>query len=662
MTLPKVAVLGAGPSGLAAAKALLEHGLQPVVFESSRRLGGMWEGPGRGAWSEFARTNISYHSCCFSDLAWPAGTDVFPLRHELLGYLQRYAKTFDLPRHIRFATCVDTVGPNGDGRWHVGWRDANGPGTDLFDHVIIGTGGSTKPFRPDFPGLSSFAGEVFHSAMIDHASLVHIGLAGKRVLVVGAAFSGTEIAAELAPHAQVTVTLRHPMWFLPRWVRATNGGPYYPLDLVIYNRRADNPLVRDPHVFLRRAGGDPGAASPELAFDRGPELPMTVVVADDFLERVRAGLIAVKRSATLRFDATGVSYADGTHQPFDAVIFCTGFTTTLPFLDAATLETLGFDPHDQLISKTLHRDMFHPDLPGLTFIGHYRGPYFPIMELQARWIARVLAGELAMPDRATMLAGVAAAAALRARRPRPQFPHGDFVGLADGLAREVGVFPTLAESDPLRLRVLEGPLIAAQYRLVGPHAKPDQARAQITATPAPICDDPPPADPPPLGRRVLDLLCGYWALERQIEPGGRFSGTASFTHRAAESLLYREDGELVTDAGMVLTGEASYVYALRNDDIEVSFADGVSRGVHFIDITLPHDQPEVLPVVSVDRHLCRLDTYDASFQMATADRFTVTYVVRGPTKNYVSRTQYRRLDGSGGGRGLAVDARAIPPP
>ena len=59
MTSPIVAVLGTGPSGLAAAKALLEHGLRPVVFEAESHSGGMWAAPGRGAWSDFARTNIS---------------------------------------------------------------------------------------------------------------------------------------------------------------------------------------------------------------------------------------------------------------------------------------------------------------------------------------------------------------------------------------------------------------------------------------------------------------------------------------------------------------------------------------------------------------------------------------------------------------------------
>jgi hypothetical protein len=468
---------------------------------------------------------------------------------------------------------------------------------------------------------------------------------GKRVLVVGAAFSGTEIASELAPYARVTVTLRHPMWFVPRWVRATDGGPHYPLDLVIYNRRDDNPMLRDRNLFLRRVGGDPGKASPELAFDRGPELPRTIVITDEFLDLVRTRAVAVKRSATLRFDHGGVSFADGTRQDLDGVILCTGFTAALPFFDRPVLDTIGFDATDQLQPKLLHRNMFHPDLPGLTFIGHYRGPNFPVMELQSRWIARILTGVQPMPDVATMRQGIAEERAMRIREPRPQFPHGDFVGLADGLAREIGVFPTLAADDPARTRVLEGPLVPAQYRLTGHHAKPELARALIADTPAPILDDPPvPPRAVVVGRQMLAMLRGRWAIQRRVEPGGDFTGIAAFTQRSADSLLYRETGEFRLDDGVTLSTENSYVYALRNGVIEVSFATGLSQGLHFIDIALPEDQACVLPIVCTDRHLCRLDTYDATFRMETADRFAMSYVVGGPAKHYVSRSDYRRLD------------------
>jgi cation diffusion facilitator CzcD-associated flavoprotein CzcO len=80
----------------------------------------------------------------------------------------------------------------------------------------------------------NFGGEILHSAACSTAAALRVRFAGKRISVVCAAFSGTEIAAELAPYAQVTVTLRQVMWFVPCWVQAVDGGPRHPLDLLIY--------------------------------------------------------------------------------------------------------------------------------------------------------------------------------------------------------------------------------------------------------------------------------------------------------------------------------------------------------------------------------------------------------------------------------------------
>jgi dimethylaniline monooxygenase (N-oxide forming) len=166
MTSPDVAVLGTGPSGLAAAKALLEHGIRPVVFEAEAEPGGMWEAAGRGAWSDLARTNISRYNCMFSDFPWPADSDVFPFRRDLSLYLRHYAESFGLFLHVRFGTCVTSVRPAGDGRWRVEWHETDGAlGAAEFDQVVVASGFSATPFAPAFPGLAAFAGEVLHSVV-----------------------------------------------------------------------------------------------------------------------------------------------------------------------------------------------------------------------------------------------------------------------------------------------------------------------------------------------------------------------------------------------------------------------------------------------------------------------------------------------------------------
>ncbi len=487
--MPKVAVIGSGPSGLAVAKALLEHGVVPEVFDKATAIGGMWGAPGRGAWSSYARTNLSHYSCSFSDFPWPQGTDVFPMRRSVVDYLKSYAAAFDLERHIRFGTTVELVEPRGEHRWHLttlcdGRRESRD-----FDYVVVATGVFSRPHVPEFEGLISFRGKIFHAAdcYSEEVNREHFG--GKRVLIVGAAFSGTEIAGQLSGIAEkVTVGLRHPMWFLPRWVHPWPGAPSYPADLVFYNRSLDNPLTSRSREYLRQLGGDPGEVSPHLAFDDIENAPLTVVTADDFLPLVADGRVHVRRSRAFGFDCSGVVYDDGTREDIDAVVMCTGYASALPFLSPDVLAALEFDPTDQLQPVLLHKQVFQPDLPGLAFAGYYRGPYFPIMELHGRWVARVAAGEIPCPPLAEMRAGVDMERQIRNRRPRPQFPHGDYVRLADDLAHQVGVFPDGPEVADMSDYVRQAPVVAAHFRLTGPHAKPDLARRIIRSVPAPLKD------------------------------------------------------------------------------------------------------------------------------------------------------------------------------
>jgi hypothetical protein len=120
-----------------------------------------------------------------------------------------------------------------------------------------------------------------------------------------------------------------------------------------------------------------------------------MVITDGFLRQVREETVRVKRTATLRFDAHGVILADGTRCDVDAIVMCTGYTTALPLLEQSVLTALEFDLDYRLQPTLLHRQVFHLVLPGLAFVGHYRGLYFPVMELQSRWIVGILAGEIA---------------------------------------------------------------------------------------------------------------------------------------------------------------------------------------------------------------------------------------------------------------------------
>ncbi len=487
--MPAVAIIGAGPSGLAAAKAMMEHGISPVIYDCADNLGGMWGGPSRGAWSSYARTNLSYFSCGFSDFPWPDGTEVFPKRYRVVEYLRAYARAFGVNTQIQYHTIVRSVDPIGPHKWRVTTQCGDSVEARVFDHVIVATGVFSKPHIPYFEGLDRYQGAVYHSADCYLDDLNRERMENKTVLVVGAAFSGTEIAGQALNYAEsVTVGFRNPMWFVPRWVQPWEGGPKYPSDLVFYSRSPDNPLIKGARNCLRHLGGDPGEISPELAFDDIDTAPLNVVTTDDFLPLVAQGKLKVKRSKAFAFDEKGALYSDGTRQDFDAVVFCTGYISSLPFLNPEVLQKLEFNPSDQLQPVILHRQVFHPEMPGLAFVGYYRGPYLPIMELQSRWIARVASGDISPPSLEEMQSGLNIEREIRSRHPRPQFPHGDYVGLADGLAKAVGAFPEGDEVADMASYIAEGPVISAQYRLTGPHAKPDLARKMIKAAPAPLLD------------------------------------------------------------------------------------------------------------------------------------------------------------------------------
>src|SRR4051812_5339891 len=90
-----VAVIGAGPGGLVAAKELLAAGIDVVVFEAAGSIGGLWRNVDGAMW-ESLLSNVSHHTCSFSDFPWPPDTRGFPSRADVVAYLTRYMDAFCL--------------------------------------------------------------------------------------------------------------------------------------------------------------------------------------------------------------------------------------------------------------------------------------------------------------------------------------------------------------------------------------------------------------------------------------------------------------------------------------------------------------------------------------------------------------------------------------
>lgn len=470
-----VAVIGAGPAGLAAAKAAVEHGLRPTVFERAAEPGGVWRADGV-AWPGMS-TNLSYPLCAFSDLPWPPGTADFPSRRDVAGYLDRYVRRFELARYLRLRHEVRSVTRDGHG-WTVRRAGPDGVREERFDAVIVASGVYSRPRVPRVPGR--FTGAVLHSSRYRTAAQ----LPGGPVLVAGMSFSGSEIAAELAAAGRpVTIVASRPMWLLPRYVDGV------PRDLRSFTRqahheRSDLPPAEANRLANRRyhaLGANPGRFDPRLRLHPDSTEPPFALPTHRLTEWLATGQVRIVPGRVARLAGDTVVLGDGAEVRPAVVLWCTGYHLDLPFLGRRERALLGFDRTDLLQPLVLHRCTFHPRLPGMAFVGLYRGPFFAVLELQARWAAAVLSGAVAPPDAARMRAGLAAEARIRAARPRPQFPHGDYVGLADAIATELGVLPDLAADGEHHAALWQGPVLAAHYRLRGPGSDRASASAQVAS-------------------------------------------------------------------------------------------------------------------------------------------------------------------------------------
>ena len=142
-----VAVIGAGPGGLTAARWLLSQGFEPTLFEQSPALGGQWTGLDRvsGIWPTM-HTNTSRVLTAFSDLEHDSDL-VFPSNRDILRYLHRYAETFALTSRIRFGTRVELLS-----RGESGWLIEHSGMTETFERAVVASGRFQSPCIPTVPG------------------------------------------------------------------------------------------------------------------------------------------------------------------------------------------------------------------------------------------------------------------------------------------------------------------------------------------------------------------------------------------------------------------------------------------------------------------------------------------------------------------------------
>nr|XP_006815034.1 PREDICTED: dimethylaniline monooxygenase [N-oxide-forming] 5-like [Saccoglossus kowalevskii] len=209
LSTKRVAVIGAGVSGLVSIKCCNDEGLSPVCFEQGDEIAGIWnyhknprEGEGAALYEALV-TNASKSMMCFSDFPFPREAPPYLRHHLVLRYYQQYAEHFGLYKFIKFNTKVLKITPvpnfSQTGQWEV-YVKTNGQSErkEVYDAVMCCTGLNSSPYMPEIEGMDLFEGSMLHSNRFRRGS----DFRGKTVVVVGDSFSAGDVAVDTSRYAK----------------------------------------------------------------------------------------------------------------------------------------------------------------------------------------------------------------------------------------------------------------------------------------------------------------------------------------------------------------------------------------------------------------------------------------------------------------------------
>ncbi|KAJ8300964.1 LOW QUALITY PROTEIN: hypothetical protein KUTeg_022483 [Tegillarca granosa] len=487
-TVKKVAIIGAGASGLTAIKCCLDEGLEPVCFERMNYISGLWHytedvEDGQACVMKATTINSSKEMMCFSDFSIPKEYPMFMHNTYVDKYFNMYAEKHDLKKYIRFETEILRVFKTGDflnceKKWNLEAKDKiTGIKESLvFDAVMVCTGHHANKYIPDFEGISEFQGDIIHTHEYKHSK----GYEGKRVLVIGIGNSGVDTAVDLTTNTvKVYLSTRRGSWITSRM--AENGAP---ADMIFGNRFGLFIAHLCPKLVNGMVEKNLNKRFDHKKFALQPKHPFFgahPTVNDCLPNKIASGEIVIKPDIKC-LTKTGVRFLDNTFEDIDAVVLATGFKIGFPFIDIHSLNNI------QKNEVNLYKLIFPPNLENtLAIIGCVQpiGATIPISEMQSRVVTRVFKGIVKLPSKAKMWREIKNRHEQIARQYVTSQRHTiqvNYIGYMDELADMIGCKPNLLKLDPsLAVQCFFGPCTSYQYRLTGPGAWSGAREAIMTS-------------------------------------------------------------------------------------------------------------------------------------------------------------------------------------
>jgi len=383
-----VAVIGAGPSGLAAAKNCLAQGLAVTVFEKNDKVGGNWVFNSKtGHSSVYENTHIisSRYWSEYEDFPMPEDYPDYPSHWQLQAYFQAYAEHFKVIPQIQFDTEVVRAVPTPEQSWQLEVKQTDGSvTTQVFTHLMVANGHHWSPILPHYEG--QFDGIFMHSHDFKG---VDDSWRNSRVLIIGAGNSACDVAVETSRvSAVVGLSMRSPQWFLPKFlfglptdVLGARSPAWFPKKL---RQWLMTKLVRLMQGDYEKAYGLPKPK--DLLLTKHP------TINSDLLEYIRHGKVS-PRPAIKRLNPDGVTFIDGTTEAYDRIVACTGFRIKFPFFAP---DLVDFETHERV---PLYLKMMPAQLKNLYFIGLFQplGCIWPLADHQARLAVAEILGTYQRP-------------------------------------------------------------------------------------------------------------------------------------------------------------------------------------------------------------------------------------------------------------------------
>lgn len=348
----RIAVLGAGPSGLAQLRAFQsakENGKEIpeiVCFEKQSDWGGLWNytwrtgldqygEPVHGSMYRYLWSNGPKEGLEFADYSFEEhfGKQIasYPPRAVLFDYIEGRVKRAGVRDWIKFETAVKHVEWDGS-KFQVTVRDlpSDTLSTEAFDHVICCTGHFSTPNVPQFEGFDKFPGRVLHA----HDFRDAVEFKDMDILIIGTSYSAEDIGSQCWKYGAKSITVSH---------RTAAMGYDWP--------------------------------------DNWAEVPLLT-----------------------RMDGKTAYFKDGSSREVDAVILCTGYLHHFPFM----ADDLKLRTANRLATADLYKGVAYAPNPALFYIGMQDQWFtFNMFDAQAWWARDVIMGKIALPDRAAMDADIA---------------------------------------------------------------------------------------------------------------------------------------------------------------------------------------------------------------------------------------------------------------